>query len=351
MRGHLLASAPIIIEEPSKDAEGQELHAVPVVLGKTFVPDPSRPPHENKHKHTKRGPLMADAEAEHLLLAGKTLEQVRRVLKRVAPPPQVKLPKKRKPRSTEGDSSRDAGLTDLLQAAMGPNHRAEASKRRRLAQPAPRQQPTRQLSQRQQAIQQQQQQARQPVAPQWFPHASIPPLPPPPQASTSKSGLINQGAGAMSALDVLADQAASQQSGPPSVEGHPAPVTSTPNGSYSTSIFPSYNPTQFAMPHTAPNWMPAAPAHHYGQTPPSMPYFHSVPGMPSHSPTPMQLDGNAAGEESDKKARSPYLKWTVQEDEQLIRAIIQEGQRWDLVANLVPSRAYHQVRQRCAFIA
>ncbi|GAA5875439.1 hypothetical protein JCM3774_002984 [Rhodotorula dairenensis] len=47
-----------------------------------------------------------------------------------------------------------------------------------------------------------------------------------------------------------------------------------------------------------------------------------------------------------KKARSPYIKWNVSEDEALIRAVIQCGCAWDSVAKLCPTRAYHQVRQR-----
>ncbi|GAA5913308.1 uncharacterized protein JCM6883_003031 [Sporobolomyces salmoneus] len=54
-----------------------------------------------------------------------------------------------------------------------------------------------------------------------------------------------------------------------------------------------------------------------------------------------KLDANG-----EKKARSPYIKWNVQEDEQLLRAVIECGCAWDSVAKLCPTRAYHQVRQR-----
>ncbi|GAA5918250.1 hypothetical protein JCM6882_005130 [Rhodosporidiobolus microsporus] len=47
-----------------------------------------------------------------------------------------------------------------------------------------------------------------------------------------------------------------------------------------------------------------------------------------------------------KKARLPYTKWNVQEDEMLLKAVIQCGCAWDSVAKLCPTRAYHQVRQR-----
>ncbi|GAA5825486.1 hypothetical protein JCM10212_005581, partial [Sporobolomyces blumeae] len=48
----------------------------------------------------------------------------------------------------------------------------------------------------------------------------------------------------------------------------------------------------------------------------------------------------------EKKARSPYIKWNVEEDKQLLQAVIQCGCAWDSVAKLCPTRAYHQVRQR-----
>ncbi|GAA5944227.1 SANT/Myb-like DNA-binding domain-containing protein [Sporobolomyces koalae] len=54
-----------------------------------------------------------------------------------------------------------------------------------------------------------------------------------------------------------------------------------------------------------------------------------------------KLDANG-----EKKARSPYIKWNVEEDEQLLKAVIQCGCAWDAVAKLCPTRAYHQVRQR-----
>ncbi|BGP05688.1 hypothetical protein JCM10049v2_001501 [Rhodotorula toruloides] len=58
--------------------------------------------------------------------------------------------------------------------------------------------------------------------------------------------------------------------------------------------------------------------------------------------------GAAAGENKNdsKKARSPYIKWNLAEDEMLLKAVIQCGCAWDNVAKLCPTRAYHQVRQR-----
>lgn len=47
-----------------------------------------------------------------------------------------------------------------------------------------------------------------------------------------------------------------------------------------------------------------------------------------------------------KKSRSPYVKWTVEEDELLLRAIVRYGIRWDFVSKDLPNRSYHQCRQR-----
>lgn len=47
-----------------------------------------------------------------------------------------------------------------------------------------------------------------------------------------------------------------------------------------------------------------------------------------------------------RRIRSPYLKWTVEEDELLARAVALHGEKWDLVSKGVPTRSYHQVRQR-----
>ncbi|GAA5908303.1 hypothetical protein JCM8208_000371 [Rhodotorula glutinis] len=63
-----------------------------------------------------------------------------------------------------------------------------------------------------------------------------------------------------------------------------------------------------------------------------------VPSSRSRVPT--------VGPDGQKKPRSPYIKWNLQEDEQLLRAVIQVGCSWDNVAKLCPTRAYHQVRQR-----
>ncbi|KIK96093.1 hypothetical protein PAXRUDRAFT_826325 [Paxillus rubicundulus Ve08.2h10] len=47
-----------------------------------------------------------------------------------------------------------------------------------------------------------------------------------------------------------------------------------------------------------------------------------------------------------KRQRSPYIKWSKEEDDLLAQAVAKYGQKWDLVQKALPSRGYHQVRQR-----
>ncbi|KAH7909628.1 hypothetical protein BJ138DRAFT_1010436, partial [Hygrophoropsis aurantiaca] len=47
-----------------------------------------------------------------------------------------------------------------------------------------------------------------------------------------------------------------------------------------------------------------------------------------------------------KRQRSPYVKWSKEEDELLSQAVAKYGQKWDLVQKALPARGYHQVRQR-----
>ncbi|KAF9235557.1 hypothetical protein BU15DRAFT_51241 [Melanogaster broomeanus] len=47
-----------------------------------------------------------------------------------------------------------------------------------------------------------------------------------------------------------------------------------------------------------------------------------------------------------RRQRSPYVKWSKEEDELLAQAVAKYGQKWDLVQKALPSRGYHQVRQR-----
>lgn len=52
------------------------------------------------------------------------------------------------------------------------------------------------------------------------------------------------------------------------------------------------------------------------------------------------------GQDVPKRQRSPYVKWSKEEDDLLAQAVAKYGQKWDLVQKALPSRGYHQVRQR-----
>ena len=47
-----------------------------------------------------------------------------------------------------------------------------------------------------------------------------------------------------------------------------------------------------------------------------------------------------------KKSRSPYVKWTPEEDELLVKGVAEFGTHWDAVSKCLPDRSYHQCRQR-----
>ncbi|GJN88155.1 hypothetical protein Rhopal_001112-T1 [Rhodotorula paludigena] len=79
--------------------------------------------------------------------------------------------------------------------------------------------------------------------------------------------------------------------------------------------------------------------------------YDGLPLVPSTSGASASAGGKkksaaARASQIEKKARSPYIKWNLQEDEMLLNAVIQCGCAWDSVAKLCPTRAYHQVRQR-----
>lgn len=63
-------------------------------------------------------------------------------------------------------------------------------------------------------------------------------------------------------------------------------------------------------------------------------------------PRPNGLAGPAMILVPPKPERAPYIKWNVEEDEELVKAVLQHGLRWDQVATAVTTRSYHQVRQR-----
>ena len=93
--------------------------------------------------------------------------------------------------------------------------------------------------------------------------------------------------------------------------------------------------------------------------PPSIPLASTSFLSPSYNPrptVPLASPSNVLSEPkseatpekstSGTRPRSPYLRWEMSEDEALVKAILKHGQRWEFVAQSVPSRTYHQCRQR-----
>ena len=91
----------------------------------------------------------------------------------------------------------------------------------------------------------------------------------------------------------------------------------------------------------------------------------SLVQVPSMDITSKSIDGIKFFPEAPRRTRSPYIKWTKEEDELLAKvscllasmglcrlnvflrqAVAKYGQKWDLVQKALPSRGYHQVRQR-----
>lgn len=122
-----------------------------------------------------------------------------------------------------------------------------------------------------------------------------------PRASSDAEGL--------SALDVLADQAAA----------HEAPgLLKTADESV-----PPRAPPAGSAPPEARNDAPAS----------------VKPNAPATKPR------TVGGNQSPEK-RLPYVRWSAEEDTKLRRAIKEHGQRWEHVARAVGTRSYHQCRQR-----
>ncbi|KII94575.1 hypothetical protein PLICRDRAFT_86077 [Plicaturopsis crispa FD-325 SS-3] len=74
---------------------------------------------------------------------------------------------------------------------------------------------------------------------------------------------------------------------------------------------------------------------------------HDTEPMPSTSTPAGTPQSQASLSDGDaRRARSPYVKWSKEEDDMLTQAVAKHGQKWDVVQKALPSRGYHQVRQR-----
>ncbi|GAA99815.1 uncharacterized protein L969DRAFT_44021 [Mixia osmundae IAM 14324] len=448
LRPKLINGAPIVIEQAEARplAPGERVDAA-----NTFSEDWRK----------VRAPVMGDAEAEHLILAGKRMAQVKRNIRLVqqAPPDLRSTPtaRGRGPRlASESDLDEDeqvyqrtpvrarqksfgtpksqrafghrpsvsqasipSGMTDLIQAATALEHEDREAKRRRLA-------PSQGVSFE-----------RGTDSIQWSPgqrprELGQPAVSPPRSQSAQLDASPQRHQRVFSALDVLADQAAASQQSDHMLmqpDQHNAmtesPVRSQPTASLDFSRFreephsmfsqapsgnnllgdqfpqrqalkmpqqtmnatrqhfqfppaplptstsgPTRPPNQIYQTMPAPNAWPGTAANggmlYQGfpmqptpmQTAPKL-SFNPVPPRPSSGPsasastsavpTPPVAVARAqakASEPGAKRQRSPYVKWNLAEDELLAKAVAQHGQRWDAVSKCVPSRSYHQCRQR-----
>ncbi|KAF8885827.1 hypothetical protein BD779DRAFT_1673537 [Infundibulicybe gibba] len=113
----------------------------------------------------------------------------------------------------------------------------------------------------------------------------------------------------------------------------------------STGTIPAI--TTLAPPPTLMASSPTAPPPHLESqaTPIVSPLWtDTAPPSPPHPD--LNKTGQAPATVPGKRGRTTYVKWTKEEDELLAEAVAKYGQKWELVQRDLPTRGYHQVRQR-----
>jgi hypothetical protein len=129
--------------------------------------------------------------------------------------------------------------------------------------------------------------------------------------------------------------------------GMPAPQTST-SASIAGVHFPNLSPTlnPLGLP------PPSHPPPHLQQNQTTPPQQHGRRLAPAPAP-PQSASQNAGGgggtttpgatssTEEAKRQRSPYVKWNLAEDELLVKAVVEHGQRWDSVSKLGENAPHH----------
>ncbi|KAK4053419.1 hypothetical protein OIV83_001584 [Microbotryomycetes sp. JL201] len=150
-------------------------------------------------------------------------------------------------------------------------------------------------------------------------------------------GGVGSGGDTLTALDVLAQASASQH----------ATSSQTPPNDDGDDDYVEPN-SGFAKP--APRGLSSAatlnpPEHSLLRGQSTEPKVRGNSGF--GSPLAPGIDINSLGNGgTPKPLRSPYIKWNINEDEQLLNAVLKHGLRWDQVSAEIPTRSYHQVRQR-----
>ncbi|KAI5999806.1 hypothetical protein F5J12DRAFT_846789 [Pisolithus orientalis] len=143
-----------------------------------------------------------------------------------------------------------------------------------------------------------------------------------------------------------------QQLGPhPSVTGLVPPVSVLGGTSSGSLIHTEGGDTSTqSQPATDPSTQPASGARALSQTRDGTPSTQTTttgtPIQTARNKTVARVANQDTTAATSKRQRSPYMKWSKEEDELLTQAVAKYGQKWDLVQKALPSRGYHQVRQR-----
>ncbi|MBW0468732.1 hypothetical protein O181_008447 [Austropuccinia psidii MF-1] len=146
-----------------------------------------------------------------------------------------------------------------------------------------------------------------------------------------------------SGLDVLADQAFAKAS-QTKAQTALSPTSLSSSSLTPCSISPTYAPPSPHMSYSS-DLSDAEPEDELERT--TSPNSKAPSILPKPNRGRKREPGESAAlARSMKKLRSPYVKWKAAEDALLVKAVSKYGQRWDAVSKCVPTRSYHQCRQR-----
>ncbi|KAI6146283.1 hypothetical protein BKA82DRAFT_2244073 [Pisolithus tinctorius] len=158
-----------------------------------------------------------------------------------------------------------------------------------------------------------------------------------------------------SPLDMYTRQRESQRSESgtaPSASGIVVPPVSVLGGAASGSLTHTQggDASTQSQPTTSPSTQPVSGARASSQTREGTPSTQtpttSTSTQTARNKTVTRVANQDTTAAASKRQRSPYMKWSKEEDELLTQAVAKYGQKWDLVQKALPSRGYHQVRQR-----
>jgi hypothetical protein len=168
-----------------------------------------------------------------------------------------------------------------------------------------------------------------------------------PDADPGQHQTANRGSAASEAGGSPESYTDSPNFGYSSSFGMPAPQAST-SASISGGHFPNLSPTLNPLGLPPPSNPP--PHLQHQTTPPQQQgrRLAPAPAAQSSSAHPGSSGGTpGASSEEAKRQRSPYVKWNIAEDELLVKAVVEHGQRWDSVSKLGEKDAALAKRSRC----